>query len=52
MFDRFFRIWVYMVCGSSFLNFVHQGATGHWGLSALSFLLFVGGMTVAMKLDE
>ena len=50
-FDTFFRIWVYLVIGVNFLNFVAQGVNGQYINSALSLAVFIGAMVVSFKLD-
>lgn len=51
-FDTFFRIWVYLVAGVNFLNFVASGANGHWVSCILSLIVFIGAMVVSFKLDN
>jgi hypothetical protein len=50
-FDTFFRIWVYLVAGVNFLNFVAHGANGQYINAVLSFAIFIGALIVSSKFD-
>ncbi len=51
-FDNFFRIWIYLVIGVNFFNFVVSGANAHWTSCILSFIVWIGAMYVSFKIHN